>query len=130
MAEENQGHVSDVQKAEIDRLIDDFREKFKERTTDTSDYITIHEIERMWGELLGNTQNVYSDMIRELISAQDEKELIRQKKGVQAERGEAAHTYEAAAIGDLRARRAILHAVLPEATGQGKQGQAHGTDRS
>ena len=40
----------------------------------------MHEIERLWGELLGNTQNVYSDMIRELINSQDEKELIRQKK--------------------------------------------------
>ena len=75
-------NVSDVQKAELERLIDDFREKFKERTTDPNDFITIHEIERMWGELLGNTQNIYSDMIRDLINTQDEKELIRQKKGV------------------------------------------------
>jgi len=75
-------NVSDVQKAELERLIDDFREKFKERTADPNDFITIHEIERMWGELLGNTQNIYSDMIRELINTQDEKELIRQKKGV------------------------------------------------
>jgi len=72
--------MSDLQKAELERLIDDFREKFKERTADPNNFITIHEIERMWGELLGNTQNIYSDMIRELISSQDEKELIRQKK--------------------------------------------------
>jgi hypothetical protein len=72
--------ASDLQKAELERLIDDFREKFKERTANPSSFITIHEIERMWGELLGNTQNIYSDMIRELISSQDEKELIRQKK--------------------------------------------------
>ena len=75
-------NVSDVQKAELERLIDDFREKFKERTADPNDFITMHEIERMWGELLGNTQNIYSDMIRDLINTQDEKELIRQKKGV------------------------------------------------
>ena len=75
-------NVSDLQKAELERLIDDFREKFKERTADPNDFITIHEIERMWGELLGNTQNIYSDMIRDLINTQDEKELIRQKKGV------------------------------------------------
>jgi len=80
--DDEQVNVSDVQKAELERLIDDFREKFKERTTDPNDFITIHEIERMWGELLGNTQNIYSDMIRDLINTQDEKELIRQKKGV------------------------------------------------
>jgi len=73
--------MSDIQKEELERLIDDFREKFKERTSDPNNFITIHEIERMWGELLGNTQNIYSNMIRELISSQDEKELIRQKKG-------------------------------------------------
>ena len=72
---------SDLQKSEIERLIDEFRERFRERTADPSNYITIHEIERMWGELLGNTQNVYSEMIRDLINAQDEKELIRLKKG-------------------------------------------------
>lgn len=79
--EDEKTNIADLQKEEIERLIDDFREKFKERTADTNNYITIHEIERMWGELLGNTQNIYSDMIRELISSQDEKELIRQKKG-------------------------------------------------
>jgi len=72
---------TDVQKAELERLIDDFKDRFNERTADPSNYITIHEIERMWGELLGNTQNIYSDMIRDLINSQDEKELIRQKKG-------------------------------------------------
>jgi len=79
--EDDQDYASDLQKAEIERLIDEFREKFKKRTADTNNFITIHEIEKMWGELLGNTQNIYSDMIRDLINTQDEKELIRQKKG-------------------------------------------------
>ena len=79
--EDEQGNVFDIQKAEIDRLIEDFKQKFKNRTTDPDNFITIHEIERMWGELLGNTQNVYSNMIRELINNQEEKELIRLKKG-------------------------------------------------
>jgi hypothetical protein len=76
-------HVSsfEIKKAELERLVDDFKAKFKDKTTDPMNFITIHEIERMWGELLGNTQNIYSDMIRELISSQEEKELIRQKKG-------------------------------------------------
>jgi hypothetical protein len=73
-------NISDIQKVEMERLIDDFKEKFRERTADPNNFITIHEIEKMWGELLGNTQNLYSDMIRDLISSQDEKELIRLKK--------------------------------------------------
>jgi hypothetical protein len=77
----DQAYTPDIQKAEIERLIDSFREKFKQRTVDPNNFITIHEIEKMWGELLGNTQNIYTDIIRDLINTQDEKELIRQKKG-------------------------------------------------
>ena len=72
--------INDPQKSEIDRLIEDFRARFHERTADPDDFITVHEIERMWGELLNGTQSVYSDMLRELISSQDEKELIKRKK--------------------------------------------------
>jgi len=71
----------EIQKAELGRLIDEFKEKFRDRTVDPHNFITIHEIERMWGELLGNTQNIYSEIIRELINSQEEKELIRLKKG-------------------------------------------------
>jgi hypothetical protein len=38
------------------------------------------EIERMWAELQNNTNIVYSDFIRELMSNIDEHELIRKKK--------------------------------------------------
>ena len=78
--EERKIGVPELQKAEIERLIDEFRERFNERTADPNNYITIHEIESMWGELLGNTQNIYSEMIRDLINSRDEKELIKQKK--------------------------------------------------
>jgi hypothetical protein len=38
------------------------------------------EIERLWSELQNSTNNVYSDMIRELMSTVDERDLIRKKK--------------------------------------------------
>ena len=66
--------------AEIERLINDFREKFEIGTSNADNYITLHEIERLWGELQSSTNSIYSDMIRELMSNVDESQLIRKKK--------------------------------------------------
>jgi len=66
--------------AEIERLINDFREKFEIGTSDADNFITLHEIERLWGELQSSTNSIYSDMIRELMSNVDESQLIRKKK--------------------------------------------------
>jgi len=79
--------LHDTQLAEIERLINEFKEKFKTRTSDESNFITINEIERMWGELQNNTHNIYSDMIRELMSGVNEKDLIRKKKGSTPKKG-------------------------------------------
>ena len=66
--------------AEIERLMDAFKEDFALKTANADNFITIHEIERMWGELEQNTLNVYSDIVRELMGNVDEKDLIRKKK--------------------------------------------------
>jgi len=66
---------------EIERLITEFKEKFEAGTSDADNFITMNEIERLWGELRGNTNNIYSDMLQELIGSVDESELIRKKKG-------------------------------------------------
>ena len=71
---------SDIRLAEIERLIDTFREDFKARTSDADNFITIHEIERMWGELQRSTLNIYSDIVCDLMSGIDEGDLIRKKK--------------------------------------------------
>jgi Ca2+-binding EF-hand superfamily protein len=78
--EKEQKTLSDVQLAEIERLINEFKESFKARTSDADNFITIHEIEHMWGELQQNTLNVYSDMVRDLMGDIDERDLIRKKK--------------------------------------------------
>ena len=77
--DKEQNENPNVQLAELERLIDAFREEFKAKTSDADNFITIHEIERMWGELQGNTLNIYSDMLRELMSEVDEGDLIRKK---------------------------------------------------
>jgi len=79
MGDEQQG-LTNNQLAEIERLIDEFKEKFKAKTSDADDFITIHEIERMWGELQQNTLNIYSDMVCDLMGSIDESDLIRKKK--------------------------------------------------
>ena len=78
--EKEQRALADVQTAEIERLIDEFKEKFKTKTSDADNFITIHEIEHMWGELQQRTLNIYSDMVNDLMEGIDERDLIRKKK--------------------------------------------------
>jgi hypothetical protein len=75
-----QQNQSDIRLAEIERLVDTFKENFKARTSDVDNFITIHEIERMWGELQRSTLNIYSDIVCDLMSGIDESDLIRKKK--------------------------------------------------
>lgn len=78
--ENEQRDPSNAQLVEIERLIDAFKQNFKARTSDVDNFITIHEIERMWGELQKSTLNIYSDMVCDLVSSVDEGDLIRKKK--------------------------------------------------
>jgi hypothetical protein len=71
---------TDVRISEIERLIQDFKEKFKAGTSDANNFMSITEIELLWSELQDKTNNIYSDMIRKLMSEVDERDLIRKKK--------------------------------------------------
>lgn len=66
--------------AEIERLISEFKEKFNAGVSDADAFISITEIEKLWSELTANTNNIYSDMVRELMSSVNERDLIRKKK--------------------------------------------------
>jgi hypothetical protein len=66
--------------ARIEKLIHDFKEKFINGTSDADDFMTISQIELLWGQLQNSTQNIYSDMIRKMMSEVDESDLIRKKK--------------------------------------------------
>ena len=65
--------------AEIERLIKEFKEKFEARTADADSFLNISEMELMWGELQHKTNNIYSDMVRKMMSEVDESDLIRKK---------------------------------------------------
>jgi hypothetical protein len=69
-----------IQTAEIERLLAEFKTKFKAGTSNVENFMTMSEIEHMWSELRADTDNVYSDMLREMMSTIDESELIRKKK--------------------------------------------------
>lgn len=66
--------------AELVRLVDDFKEKIHHGTSNAENFLTISEIEQLWSELRGNTSEIYSDMLHELLSSVDESDLIRKKK--------------------------------------------------
>ena len=65
---------------EMTRLIKEFQERFKERTSQTERFLTINELENLWSELRNNTEVLYSDMIRQLMSSIDERDMVRKKK--------------------------------------------------
>jgi len=79
MHKEPYGFAS-IKLLEIERLINEFKEKFDAGVSDANNFITINEIERIWGELQYNTNSIYTDMIRELLSTVNESEIIRKKK--------------------------------------------------
>jgi len=78
--EESGQDAINVEISEIERLIREFKEKFAAGTANSDDFMTISQLELMWGELQNRTSNIYSDMIRKLMSEVDESDLIRKKK--------------------------------------------------
>ena len=77
--DDSENGATSYELAEIERLIRDFKEKFEARTSDADNFLNISEIELMWGELQHKTNNIYSDMVRKMMSEVDESDLIRKK---------------------------------------------------
>jgi hypothetical protein len=65
---------------ELLRIVDDFRQRVVEGTSDPEHFLSISDIERLWSELRGDTSLLYSDMLSDLLSNVDETKLIRKKK--------------------------------------------------
>ena len=82
MTEEHKEAYYEIQIAEIGRMLNDFRERFQAGTADSENFISISQIEAMWLELQSNTQNIYSDIVKDLMSHVDERELVRKKKRI------------------------------------------------
>jgi hypothetical protein len=65
---------------EISKHVSEFREQFKAGTKDTENIMTISEIENNRHNLQQATEKSYSDMVGKMISAIDERAIIRKKK--------------------------------------------------
>lgn len=65
---------------ELERVIKEFKEQFEAGTSDSDHFISLNEIESLWGNLNRQTEYLYSDMIRELMSMVDERDIVRKKK--------------------------------------------------
>ncbi len=68
---------SSITIGELSRIIKDFEEKFKDGTEDPDRFLTLAEIEELWGKLIGDTNILYTDMIERLIYSINEKDVIR-----------------------------------------------------
>jgi len=79
MDTEQQGQIN-MEIAEIERIVKEFKEKFADGTSDADNFMNISDIEMLWSDLQNNTNNIYSDMIRKLMSEVDESALISKKK--------------------------------------------------
>ena len=71
---------------ELLRIIKEFKSEFKAKTSDTEKFITINELENRWTDLKNNTDVLYSDMVRQLISEVDEREMVRKKNRIHFKR--------------------------------------------
>lgn len=65
---------------QIVKLIEDFKGEFQAKTKSAENFLTMSELENMWGNLESRTKVVYSNMIREMLANVNEKELVRKKK--------------------------------------------------
>lgn len=74
---------SSITIGELSRIVKEFEEKFKDGTEDPDRFLTLAEIEELWGKLIGDTNVLYSDMIQKLIYSINEKDVVRKKKRIQ-----------------------------------------------
>lgn len=65
---------------ELTRIVKEFEEKIENGTEDPNRFLTLTEIEQLWGSLIKDTNVLYSEMLQSLIQNIDEKELVRAKK--------------------------------------------------
>ena len=120
MNEFNQESINN-EMAEIERLINEFKEKFAAGTAKADDFLTISQLELLWGELQNRTNNIYSDMIRKLMSDIDESDLIRKKKTVQTQWDSAQNSCKKRYLNCNHSWETVLLQILLDTEKCGKQ---------
>ena len=64
----------------VTALISEFGKRIEEGTANAERFKTLDDIEQRWSQLRRDTEQVYTDMVSEIISGVDEGELISKKK--------------------------------------------------
>jgi len=65
---------------ELSKLVKQFGDIMKNGTNDTDNFITINEIEKHWGDLRQATDKIYTDMVSQMLSTIDEREIVKKKE--------------------------------------------------
>jgi hypothetical protein len=76
----NSDDIAEAKIAELTRMIHEFKEKLNIGTNDSEHFMTLNEMERLWSELRGGSDKIYSAMFSSFLNNIDEAELIRKKK--------------------------------------------------
>ena len=77
---QNEERSISILKERLGQLVDEFHEKLINGTNDPDTFLTISEIERLSGELKGNTGVLYSHLLEETLKQVNERDLISKKK--------------------------------------------------
>ena len=64
----------------VSALISEFGKQIEEGTANADRFMTLDDIEQRWSQLRRDTEQVYTDMVSEIIAGVDERELISKKK--------------------------------------------------
>ena len=76
----NTEDLTALRMTEIERLVNEFREKLEKGFSDARNTISINEIEDLWSRLRTDSDTVYADMLSDYLASVDEREAIHQKK--------------------------------------------------
>ena len=76
----NTEELTAMRMAEIERLVNEFRETLEKGLDDDQGTMRINEIEELWTKLRTGTDEVYGDMLSDYLASVDERKIIRQKK--------------------------------------------------
>jgi hypothetical protein len=76
----NSDEITELKILELTRMIHEFKEKLCTGTDDPKHFMTLNEMERLWSELRGGSDKIYSDIFSSFLNNVNEAELVRKKK--------------------------------------------------
>ena len=75
--------IEEIEHAAIEKItkkVNEFGNKIKNGTSNADNFITMNDIENNWQQLKNETEKTYAEMVKQMIDAIDEREIVRKKK--------------------------------------------------